>query len=148
MLTAEQLVPPVAVVAAPHPLGQARSTANLTPPQVRVLASSWVEQGHLEQAALLVSSALQENPKNEDLLVIKALICEVRHDWPGACSALQDLIELQAHQAPSETWCHYVRVLRCMNLPELALEAAAMGLKQHQGHPVLMHEFNVLSPKN
>lgn len=145
MLTAEQFVPPVAAVTTPYTARQPRTAAKLTPPQVRVLASSWVEQGHIEDAILLVSTALQDNPKSEDLLVISALLCEVKHDWIGASSALQALIELQVDKTPSETWCHYVRVLRCMNRPKQALEAAVLGLQQHQGHPVLMHEFNLLS---
>lgn len=144
MLTAEQFVPPVAVLVAPHPIGQAGGSVSLSPSQLRVLASSWVEQGHLDDAARLVQSALHDSPLSEDLLVMQALICEVRHDWPGACAALEQLMAVQ-NPSPSETWCHYVRVLRCLDKPRQALQAANQGLQQHPGHPVLMHEFNLLN---
>jgi len=122
-------------------IGQIES---LTPAQVRLQASAWVASGRTSDAELLVTDALKKYPYSEDLLVIRALLSEVGHDWSLALDALERLMALQSGICSVETWSHYVRVLRCMGRDQAAMAAIQEGLQQHPAHPILMHEFTLL----
>lgn len=108
---------------------------------IRLLAAELFSQGRLAEADLLTFEAMQQNSDSEDVLVIRALICEVRHDWTGAATALERLIHMQGSCAPVETWCHWVRVLRADGLLEKARQEVLKGLQIHTAHPMLASEL-------
>lgn len=109
--------------------------------RIRFAAADLCRQGRLAEADLLTYEALQQYPDSEDVLVMRALICEVRHDWPGAATVLGHLLHVQGKAAPAETWCHWVRVLRCDGQLGAAHQAVLQALQQHPGHPALASEL-------
>lgn len=109
--------------------------------RIRFAAADLFQQGRLAEADLLTCEALRQYPDSEDVLVIRALICEVQQDWANAASALQRLLALQGPQAPVQTWCHRVRVLRCDGQLTTALQTVLQALQQHPGHPALANEL-------
>lgn len=109
--------------------------------QIRIAAADLYRQGRLAEADHLTRAALQHYPDSEDVLVIRALICEVRHDWTAAASALNHLLHLQGEHAPAETCCHQVRVLRCDGQFKVAMQTALYGLRLHPAHPALASEL-------
>ena len=92
----------------------------------------------------LPRAAMQKLAQSEDTLVIRALVTQVRHDWPAASAALEKLITLQGHAAQAVTWGQWVRVLRCMDDDARAMTAATQGLANHPQDPQLLAEFNAL----
>lgn len=109
--------------------------------RVRLAAADLYRQGRLAEADLLTRAALQHYPDSEDVLVIRALICEVQHDWHSAASALERLVALQGESAPVESWCQWVRVLRCDGQLTSGLRAVLLALKLHPAHPALASEL-------
>lgn len=109
--------------------------------RIRFLAADLFRQGRLTQALDLTEDALHQHPDSEDVLIIRALICEAVQDWPGAALALDRLIALQGVRAPVASWCHWVRVLRCSGQPHLAIGAALKALEHHPGDPALSSEL-------
>ena len=108
---------------------------------IRFAAADLCRQGRLAEAELLTREALQHHPDSEDVLVIRALISEVRHDWASAAAALERLLQLQGTAAPAESWCHWVRVLRCDGQLDAALATAIKALQHHPAHPLLASEL-------
>jgi tetratricopeptide (TPR) repeat protein len=109
--------------------------------RIRFAAADLYKNGQLCEAEMLTRAALQHYPDNEDVLIIRALICEVTHDWSAAASALALLVKLQGPNAPVEAWSHWVRVLRCDGQYNAALEAVLQGLQLHPAHPKLASEL-------
>lgn len=109
--------------------------------RIRFAAADLVRQGRLADADLLTRAALQHYPDSEDVLIIRALVCEVRQDWKAAVTVLTHLVELQGAQTPAETWCHWVRVLRCDGQLTSGLKAVLKALKLHPSHPALASEL-------
>ena len=103
-----------------------------------------VDQNRLADADLLSHEALQRFAQSEDILVIRALVTQVRKDWPAASVALEKLITLQGHAAQAVTWGQWVRVLRCMSDDARAMTATTQGLANHPQDPQLLAEFNAL----
>lgn len=97
--------------------------------------------GRLADAERLSQQAVAQHPDSEHVWVIRALICEVRHDWANAVTALERLLQIQGDKAPAASWCQWVRVLRCDGQHERALQAAWSGLQQHPAHPALASEL-------
>lgn len=116
----------------------------LTPARIRQSAADLVAQQRLAEADLLTHEAMQRHPDSEDILVIRALVCEVRQDWHAAEAALQKLLEVQADKAPAASWLHWVRVLRCLGETGKALTAIRLGLTLHPRHDGLMQELDKL----
>jgi hypothetical protein len=98
----------------------------------------------LAEADLLSHEALQRFPQSEDILVIRALVTQVRQDWPAASAALEKLITLQGHAAQAVTWGQWVRVLRCQGDDARAMSVTAQGLANHPKDTQLLAEFNAL----
>lgn len=120
----------------------ARATSNPSEAQrIRFAAADLCRQGRLAEADLLTFEALQQYPDSEDVLVMRALICEVRHDWSGAATVLGHLLRVQGKAAPAETWCHWVRVLRCDGQLGAAHQAVLQALQHHPAHPALASEL-------
>ncbi len=109
--------------------------------RIRFAAADLYRQGRLAEADLLTRAALQHYPDSEDVLVIRSLICEVQHDWHNAASALERLVAVQGQNAPVESWCHWVRVLRCDGQLTSGLKAVLQALKLHPAHPALASEL-------
>lgn len=116
----------------------------VTPASIRQSAADLVAQNRLSEADLLTHEAMLRQPDSEDILVIRALVCEVRQDWQAAETALQKLLEVQADKAPAGTWLHWVRVLRCLGESGKALSAIRLGLKLHPHHAGLLQELDGL----
>lgn len=116
------------------------------PERIRFIASDLVREGKLAEANLLTHEALQKYPQSEDVLVMRALILQVMQDWSTARQVLEKLLALQGPHAPAETWCHWVRVLRCEGMAQQAFEAATTALSQYPDHPVLAAELAQLQP--
>jgi hypothetical protein len=135
------VAPTVVPAATFRPCAAPRASTTTTEDQrIRMAAADLFRQGRLAEADLLTYEALQQYPDSEDVLVMRALICEVRHDWAMAASVLERLVRLQGQGAPAETWCHWVRVLRCQGHLERALAVATEALSHHPLHTVLTTE--------
>jgi hypothetical protein len=120
------------------------ATQELSPAKIRQSIADLVGQNRLNDADLLSHEALQRFPQSEDILVIRALVTQVRHDWPAASAALEKLITLQGHATQAVTWGQWVRVLRCQGDDARAMTAATQGLANHPQDPQLLAEFNAL----
>lgn len=120
------------------------ASQELSPTKIRQSIADLVGQNRLSEADSLSKEALQRFPQSEDILVIRALVTQVRQDWPAASTALEKLIALQGHAAQAVTWGQWVRVLRCMGDDARAMTAAAQGLATHPKHPELQEEFSAL----
>lgn len=120
------------------------ATQELSPAKIRQSIADLVGQNRLADADLLSHEAMQRFPQSEDILVIRALVTQVRHDWPAASAALEKLISLQGHASQAVTWGQWVRVLRCMGDDTRAMTVAAQGLATHPKDAQLQQEFNAL----
>ena len=120
------------------------ATQELSPAKIRQSIADLVGQNRLADADLLSHEALQRFPQSEDILVIRALVTQVRQDWPAASAALEKLVGLQGHAAQALTWNQWVRVLRCMGDDARAKTAATQGLTNHPQDAQLLAEFNAL----
>ncbi len=122
----------------------ASATQELSPAKIRQSIADLVGQNRMAEADLLSHEALQRFPQSEDILVIRALVTQVRQDWPAASAALEKLLTLQGHTAQAVTWGQWVRVLRCMGDDARAMTAATQGLAIHPRDTLLLEEFNTL----
>lgn len=122
----------------------ASATQELSPAKIRQSIADLIGKNLLAEADLLSHEALQRFPQSEDILVIRALVAQVRHDWPAASATLEKLIALQSHAAPAVTWGQWVRVLRCMGDDARAMTVATQGLATHPKDPHLQEEFAAL----
>jgi hypothetical protein len=120
------------------------ATQELSPAKFRQSIADLVGQNRLTDADLLSHEALQRFPQSEDILVIRALVTQVRQDWPAASAALEKLITLQGQAAQAVSWSQLVRVLRCMGDDSKAMTVAAQGLDTHPLDAQLQQEFNAL----
>lgn len=120
------------------------ASQELSPAKIRQSIADLVGQNRLAEAEALSQEALQRFPHSEDILVIRALVTQVRLDWAGASSALERLIALQGLGAQAMTWGQWVRVLRCQGDDTRAMTVAAQGLANHPQDPQLMQEFTAL----
>jgi hypothetical protein len=120
------------------------ATQELSPTKIRQSIADLVGQDRLGEADLLSHEALQRFPQSEDILVIRALVTQVRQDWPAASVALEKLITLQGHAAQAVTWGQWVRVLRCQGDDARAMTVTSQGLANHPQDPQLLAEFNAL----
>lgn len=118
-----------------------RDSANHEGKQIRFAVADLYRQGRLAEADQLTRAALQHYPDSEDVLIIRALICEALHAWHAAATALEHLLRLQGQHAPVETCCQQVRVLRCDGQLNAAMQAALRGLVLHPAHPALASEL-------
>lgn len=112
-----------------------------SPQAIRLEATEMVRQDKISEADQLTAKALLQHPDSQDVLAIRALILEVMQDWSGARQILQRLLKVQGDAAPAETWCHWVRVLRCEGLAMQAMDAASDALNRHPEHPSLSAEL-------
>ena len=65
------------------------ATQELSPTKIRQSIADLVGKNRLAEADLLSNEALQRFPQSEDILVIRALVTQVRQDWPAASAALE-----------------------------------------------------------
>jgi len=117
------------------------ASQELSPTKIRQSIADLVGQNRLTEADSLSIEALKRFPQSEDILVIRALVSQVRYDWREASLALEKLIGLQGHQAQAVTWGQWVRVLRCMGDDARAITVAAQGLATHPKDTQLQNEF-------
>jgi uncharacterized protein HemY len=120
------------------------ATQELSPTKIRQSIADLVGQNQMEEADTLSFEALKRFPKSEDIWVIRALVCQIRQDWPAASAALEKLIDLQGHATPATTWGQWVRVLRCHGENDRAMAVAAQGLANHPSDPALHEAFLAL----
>jgi len=135
---------PVFLAPTAHSALLASTTPVLSPARMRQTIADLVAQNNLNEADALSQDALQEFPQSEDILIIRALVSQVRQDWPAASTALEKLITLQGRTAQAGTWDQWVRVLRCSGDNVRAMAVATQGLAAHPHHPGLQEEFNAL----
>lgn len=90
---------------------------------------------------------LQQFPDHEEILALRALVCEVRQDWSGADQALGMLAKLQNYRSPPQTWLHWVRVLRCLGELERALSTIREARLLHPSDLELLSEWHQLRDK-
>lgn len=120
------------------------ATQELSPTKIRQSIADLVGQNQMQEADTLSFEALKRFPKSEDILVIRALVCQIRQDWPAASAALEKLIDLQSHATPATTWGQWVRVLRCNGENDRAMTVAAQGLANHPNDLALHEAFLAL----
>ncbi len=135
---------PVSTASAEVFLARAEPATGPEPASIRRAAADLVAVNRTGEAMALVLAGLSAHPESEDLWVMRALISEMRHDWADASHALEQLFRIQGSRVPAETWCHRVRVLRCLGHSEMAFELARQGLAVFAGHPMLMSEWQTL----
>lgn len=116
----------------------------LSPTAIRRSIADLIGQDRLSEADALSCEAMMRFPKSEDILVVRALVTQIRHDWHAANATLENLIALQGQATQAVTWSQWVRVLRCMGNDARAMSVAAQGLANHPGHSALIEEFNDL----
>lgn len=121
------------------------ASAAPTPQAIRMAAATLVIREQLSDAKTLVANGLIQYPDSEDLLVMQALISEMNHDWTGAATALENLVRVQNTRVPAETWCHWVRVLRCLGDWNKAAQVAKKALMQFPDHDMLQSEWQTLN---
>ena len=109
--------------------------------RIRFAAADLFRQGRVAEADLLTHEAMQQYPDSEDVLVMRALICEVRQDWNAAAQALEQLLKIQGRNAPVESWCHCLRVLRCDGQLHQAFDIALQAKQHHPAHPAIASEL-------
>ena len=114
------------------------------PASIRKAAAELVTVNQLNEALILLDRGLRQHPDSQDLLAMLALVCEVRHDWYRAETALEKLAQVQGTQITAETWSHWVRVVRCQGRLEKAFRIAKQGLLEHPDHVLLNSEFGTL----
>jgi len=85
------------------------------PSQARETISELFAQGHEVLAYGLADAALTLYPQSEDVLVISALLAEVKREWDKAEQLLIRLIEVQGCTSTEAAWTQLIRVLRCQN---------------------------------
>lgn len=120
------------------------ATQELSPAKIRQSIADLVRQDRLAEAETLSHEALQRFPQSEDILIIRALVTQVRQDWPAASAALDKLTALQGNAAQAVTWRQWVRVLRCQGDYARAISVTAQGLANHPQDPQLLAELNDL----
>lgn len=125
-------------------LGAGESVIGPDPVALRQAAADLVAANRTGEAMALVLTGLASLPDSEDLLVMRALIGEMRHDWADAAQTLDHLARLQGERAPAQTWCHRIRVLRCLGDWRQALEIARQALAAFPDHPLLVSEWQTL----
>lgn len=118
------------------------ASKELSPARIRQSIADLVGQNRLAEADLLSYEALQRFPQSEDILVMRSLVAQVRHDWSAAHDALEKLVQIQGHATQAVTWVQWVRVLRCLGDEERARTVAAQGLASHPHHPQLLDAFS------
>lgn len=116
----------------------------LSPVKIRQSIADLVGQNRLTEADTLSKEALQRFPQSEDILIIRALVTQVRQDWAAASDALEKLIAIQGLSAQATSWAQWVRVLRCMHDDTRAMTVAAQGLATHPQNIALQEEFSAL----
>lgn len=102
-----------------------------SPVKIREWVAELFEQNHLNLAIALAEAGLALYPDSEDVLVIAALVAEVRQDWAHSRELLEHLIRVQSGNTPAEVWYHLARVLRCEGLHARAWSVARKALLQH-----------------
>ena len=142
-----QLAAPTVFAKPSHSALLALATQELSPTKIRQSIADLVGQNCIEEADTLSSEALKRFPKSEDILVIRALVCQIRQDWPAASTALEKLIEMQGHATPATTWGQWVRVLSCNSENERAMTAATQGLAHHPNDLALQEAFLALQQR-
>ena len=75
-------------------------------------------RSNMDLAVAASESALALYPDSQDVLVISALMAEVKSDWPRAEQLLVQLLQIQGVDAPAESWLHLIRTLKCQNKTE------------------------------
>lgn len=125
--------------------GTPPAAAMPSPQAIRTAVATLVVREQLTEAKSLVAQGLAHYPDSEDLLVMQALVSEVTHDWASAAVALENLVRVQGQGVPAETWCHWVRVLRCLGDWNKAAAVAKRGLTQYPEHGMLLSEWQTLN---
>lgn len=117
------------------------ATDNLSPAKIRQSIADLVAQNRLPEADRLSLVALEHLPESEDILIMRALVTQVRQDWPAADAALEKLLTLQGPKAQAVTWVQWVRVQRCKGQLHRAFNTAMQALKHHPAHPAITTEL-------
>lgn len=126
---------------ASYPTLLASTPEEISPGEIRQFIADLVRQNRLNDADLLSQAVLARFPESEDILIIRALVSEVRQDWASASVALEKLLSVQGRLSQAVTWVQWVRVLRCDGQLQKAFNAAFQALEHHPGHPVIASEL-------
>jgi len=95
-----------------------RELSSMAPWEIRIAIAQLVKDNHMDLAVAASESALALHPDSQDVLVISALLSEVKSDWPRAEQLLVQLLQIQGADAPAESWLHLIRTLKCQNKTE------------------------------
>lgn len=129
------------------PTGQplkARDVSRFTSTEIRQAIADLVGAQHIELADALSAAGLSLYPKSEEILAISALLAEIKQDWSTAEQLLTQLLALQGVQAPSSSWRHLIRVLRCQCEPGQALQVAQKAMAAYPTDALLREEHRSL----
>ncbi len=95
-----------------------RELSSMAPWEIRIAIAQLVRENKMDLAVAASESALTLYPESQDVLVISALLAEVKNDWPRAEQLLIQLLGVQGADAPAESWLHLIRTLKCQNKTE------------------------------
>ena len=117
------------------------NVSEFTPLDFRLAIANQVEKDNLPMAEALGEAGLSLYPDAEDVLVMAALLAELREDWVAADEYLEQLVERQKQATPPTTWRHWIRVLRCNGEPAKAFATARKALAHYPEDAALRSEY-------
>jgi len=85
----------------------------MTTTEIRQCIAAAFANGQESFAHGLADAALTLHPNSQDIVVIAALLAEVRQDWHRAEELLIQLIEIQGADSTEAAWVQLAKVLRC-----------------------------------
>jgi len=83
-------------------------------------------------------------PNTPSVLWMGALVAQLSQDWHKAHDLLQQLRTVQGDAADLQTYQHLVRVLRCMDAEEQAVEMIQLAMNRFPSDESLQEEYEFL----
>ncbi len=117
----------------------------LSPNEVRLIASHLVRNGRVTIAAALVEAAIALYPTEPDVLAMAGLLSMERQDWEGACEYLYKLLTVQGIEAPANNYLMLAKAQICNLDLSAAVTTLEVGLIAHPDDASLADEYQKLS---
>jgi hypothetical protein len=83
-------------------------------------------------------------PNTPSVLWMGALVAQLSQDWQKAHDLLQQLKTIQGDETDLQTYQHLVRVLRCMDAEEEAVEMIKVAMNRFPSDESLQEEYEFL----
>lgn len=83
-------------------------------------------------------------PNTPSVLWMGALVAQLSQDWQKAHDLLQQLKTIQGDETDLQTYQHLVRVLRCLDAEEQAVEMIKLAMNRFPSDASLQEEYEFL----